>query len=51
MTKNDEQVAEVRAASALEPTAVQAAREADADKNLPNANTDTERLEETTKGK
>jgi hypothetical protein len=49
VTRRDEdngtRVAEVRAANALEPTAVQAGREADADDNLPDADTDTGRAD------
>jgi hypothetical protein len=47
MARRDEP--EVEPVSALEPTAVRAGAEADADKDLPDANTDTEQAEKDAK--
>lgn len=38
-------------ASPLEPTAVRAAEQADADKDLPNADTDTKQADKAAKGR
>lgn len=58
MTRHDDKATEPDArqldespASPLEPTAVRAAEQADADKNLPDADTDTKQADKAAKGR